>query len=79
MIREYHSKRQQIPNEIIINLIRNAHRAPSAGHTQVQEFIIVKDTSIKKRLRKAAVTSGQYAANMSSIGIPLGYFLKRIS
>ena len=50
MIREYDSKRQQIPNEIITNLIRNAHRAPSAGHTQVQEFIIVKDTSIKKRL-----------------------------
>ena len=55
MIWEYDSKRQQIPNEIITNLIRNAHRAPSAGHTQVQEFIIVKDTSIKKRLRKAAV------------------------
>jgi nitroreductase len=55
MIREYDSDRQQIPNEIITKLIRNAHRAPSAGHTQVQEFIIVKDPSIKKKLRKAAV------------------------
>jgi nitroreductase len=55
MIREYDLDRQQIPNEIITKLIRNAHRAPSAGHTQVQEFIIVKDASTKKKLRKAAV------------------------
>ena len=52
MIREYDLDRQ-IPNEIITKLINNAHRAPSAGHTQVQEFIIVKDISIKKKLRKA--------------------------
>ena len=55
MIREYDLDRQQIPDEIIKKLINNAHRAPSAGHTQVQEFIIVKDISIKKKLRKAAV------------------------
>ncbi len=54
MIREYDLGRQ-IPNEIISKLIKNAHTAPSAGHTQVQEFIIVKDDSIKKKLRKAAV------------------------
>lgn len=48
MIREYVSKRQQIPNEIITNLIRNTHSAPRAGHTRAQEFIIVIDTSIKK-------------------------------
>jgi len=53
MIREYDSK--QVSNEIIRKLIRNAHRAPSAGHTQVQEFIIVKDPAIKKKLRKVAV------------------------
>src|ERR671924_1925349 len=55
MIRVYDLDRQQIPDEIITRLIKNAHRAPSAGHTQVQEFIIVKDASIKKKLRKAAV------------------------
>jgi nitroreductase len=54
MIREYDLDKQ-IPDEIIRKLIKNAHRAPSAGHTQVQEFIIVKDISIKKKLRKAAV------------------------
>ena len=55
MIREYDLKRQQIPDQIIVKLIKNAHRAPSAGHTQVQEFIIVKDDSTKKKLRKAAL------------------------
>src|ERR671939_1630725 len=55
MIREYDLNRQQIPDKIITKLIKNAHRAPSAGHTQVQEFIIVKDSSTKQKLRKAAV------------------------
>jgi nitroreductase len=53
MIREYDSK--EVSDEIIRKLIRNAHRAPSAGHTQVQEFIIVKDPAIKKKLRNVAV------------------------
>jgi nitroreductase len=38
MIREYDSK--EVSNEIIRELIRNAHRAPSAGHTHAQEFIL---------------------------------------
>ena len=37
MIRQYDTQRQ-ISDEIVMKLIRNAHRAPSAGHTQVQEF-----------------------------------------
>ncbi|MFL6406201.1 MAG: nitroreductase family protein [Nitrososphaeraceae archaeon] len=62
MIREYDSIRQQIPDQLITKLIKNAHRAPSAGHTQVQEFIIVKDASTKKKLRKAAVNQ-EYVEN----------------
>jgi nitroreductase len=46
-IREYDLNRQQIQDKIVTKLIKNAHRAPSAGHTQVQEFIIVKDASTK--------------------------------
>jgi nitroreductase len=54
MVRTYKQNRS-ISDKIITKLIRNAHRAPSAGHTQVQEFIIVKDPLIKKKLRIAAV------------------------
>jgi nitroreductase len=46
MIGEYDSK--QVSDEIIRKQIRNADSAPSAGHTQVQEFIIVKDRDQEK-------------------------------
>jgi nitroreductase len=54
MIREYIANKQ-IPDELIMRLIKNDHRSPSAGHTQVQEFIIVKDSITNKKLRKVAV------------------------
>ena len=54
MVRKYKQNRP-LSEKIITKLIRNAHRAPSAGHTQVQEFIIVKDPLIKKKLRIAAI------------------------
>ena len=48
MIRQY-IQNKPIPQEIVDKLIANALRAPSAGHTQVQEFIIVQDPMIKKK------------------------------
>ena len=49
MVRQY-IKDKPIPQEIVDKLISNAHRAPSAGHTQVQEFITVQDPLIKEKL-----------------------------
>ena len=54
MIRQYDTQRQ-IPDEIIMKLIRSAHRAPSAGHTQVQEFVIVRNATIKKKKLKVNI------------------------
>ncbi len=62
MVRDYDAGRHQIPEEIVAKLIENAHRAPSAGHTQVQEFVIVKDASTKRELRRAAVDQ-EYVEN----------------
>jgi len=45
MVRKF-KRNRPISDRMIVKLIRNAHRAPSAGHTQVQEFIIVKDPLI---------------------------------
>jgi nitroreductase len=53
MIRRYLPKK--IPDGIISKLIRNAIRAPSAGHTQVQELIVVKDPATKKKMGQASV------------------------
>jgi nitroreductase len=50
MIRKF-DRNKQIPEKIIMKSLRNAHRAPSAGHTQIQEFIIVKDPAIQKKER----------------------------
>jgi nitroreductase len=58
MVRQY-IQDKPIPHEIVDKLIANAHRAPSAGHTQVQEFIIVQDPVIKKKLGEAALNQEQ--------------------
>ena len=58
MIRKYAQDRQ-VPEKIINKLIDNASRAPSAGHTQVQEFIVIKDPSTKRKLRLSSVNQDQ--------------------
>lgn len=58
MIRKYDQTRE-VPDKIINKLIDNASRAPSAGHTQVQEFVVIKDPSIKRKLRLASVNQEQ--------------------
>ncbi|MGA7369105.1 MAG: nitroreductase family protein [Nitrososphaeraceae archaeon] len=58
MIREYEQNRQ-VPTEIINKLLKNAHRSPSAGHTQVQEFIVVIDPITKGKLCQASLRQSQ--------------------
>ena len=58
MIRKYDQTRE-VPDKIINKLIDNASRAPSAGHTQVQEFVVIKDPSIKRKHRLASVNQEQ--------------------
>ena len=58
MIRKYDQSRE-VPEQLINKLIENATKAPSAGHTQVQEFIVVKDLDTKRKLRLASVNQEQ--------------------
>jgi nitroreductase len=58
MIREYQQDKQ-IPTDIINKLLRNAHKSPSAGQTQVQEFIIVIDPITKRKLCQASLGQSQ--------------------
>jgi len=58
MIREYQQDRK-IPIAIIDKLLKNAHRSPSAGHTQVQEFIIAIDPITKRKLCEASLDQRQ--------------------
>ena len=52
MIRAF--KPVPLEDEKIKRILRNAWRAPSAGHLQPQDFIIVKDQVVKRKLGKAA-------------------------
>lgn len=58
MIRKYDQSRE-VPDKIINKLIDNASRAPSAGHIQVQEFVVIKEPSIKRKLMLASVNQEQ--------------------
>src|SRR3990172_1664878 len=44
-----------VPDEMVDKLLRNAVRAPSAGHLQPWEFIVVRDAQTKRRLAEAAL------------------------
>jgi nitroreductase len=65
-------------------LLRNAHRSPSAGHIQVQEFIVVIDPITKRKLCQASL--GQSQVNNASVLIivcsntsrPIGRYRKRV-
>ncbi len=53
MVRKFKSK--PVDDSLIDKLLRKAWTAPSAGHLQPQEFIIVKDQEVKQRLADAAL------------------------
>jgi len=44
-----------VPEELVQKLLANAVRAPSAGHLQPWEFIVVRDGETKRRLAQAAL------------------------
>jgi nitroreductase len=58
MIREYQQDKP-VPTEILNKLLKNAHSSPSAGHTQVQEFIVVIDPITKSKLCQASLGQSQ--------------------
>jgi nitroreductase len=57
-IEERHSVRgftgEEVPMDIINEMLRLGNLAPSAGNLQARDFIIVKDAEMKKKLTKAA-------------------------
>lgn len=53
MVRSFKDK--DVEDENIMKLLAHAHRAPSAGFLQQQEFIVIRDKDLKEQLAKAAV------------------------
>ena len=52
MCREYTD--EDVPDEDVDRILDLAARFPSAGHTQPQEFIVVRDRAVKDQLGRAA-------------------------
>lgn len=52
-VREFSDK--AVPEEILMDILLHAHRAPSAGNLQARDFIIVDDPEVKQALCKAAL------------------------
>ncbi|GBC72978.1 FMN reductase (NADPH) [archaeon HR04] len=53
MVRSF--KDRQVEHEKLVKILSNAVRAPSAGHLQPWEFIVVKDDGVKRSLAEAAL------------------------
>ena len=53
MVRGY--RKEPVPENLVEKLLQNAHQAPSAGFLQPQEFIVVRDGEMKRRLAAAAL------------------------
>lgn len=53
MVRSF--KEREVKDEHVRRILQNAHSTPSAGFLQQQEFIIVKDPEVKRKLAEVAV------------------------
>src|SRR5215203_4320294 len=53
MCREYLDR--DVPQEKLDRILDLASRYPSAGHTEPQEFIVVRDQQVKENLARAAL------------------------
>jgi nitroreductase len=51
-IRKY--KTDQVPDEVILELLKSARLAPSAHNSQPWRFVVLKDYGVKKEIRKYA-------------------------
>jgi nitroreductase len=45
---------EDVPEEVVRDVLRVALRSPSAGHTQPQEFVVVRNSRVKDELGRAA-------------------------
>ena len=53
MCRDYSDR--DVPQEKVDRILDMASRYPSAGHTEPQEFIVVRDQGVKEDLARAAL------------------------
>jgi 5,6-dimethylbenzimidazole synthase len=55
---------QPIPDQVLARLLQAAHRAPSVGFMQPWDFIVVRDVSVREKIRDAFEAANREAAEM---------------
>jgi nitroreductase len=53
MIRKF--RPDPVSDEVVRRIVRAARRAPSAGHTQPWNYVVVREAAIRRRLARAAL------------------------
>jgi len=46
---------EEVPDEVVMEALRMANLAPSAGNLQARDFVVVRDESTRRRLAEAAL------------------------
>jgi nitroreductase len=67
MIRKF--RPDPVSDELVRRIVRAAMRAPSAGHTQPWNYVVVRDAAMRRRLARAAL-SQMFVADAPVVVVP---------
>jgi nitroreductase len=67
MIRKF--RPDPVSDELVRRVVRAAMRAPSAGHTQPWNYVVVRDAAMRRRLARAAL-SQMFVADAPVVVVP---------
>jgi nitroreductase len=67
MIRKFRS--DPVGDDVVRRIVRAAMRAPSAGHTQPWNYVIVRDAAVRRRLARAALNQ-MFVADAPIVIVP---------
>jgi 5,6-dimethylbenzimidazole synthase len=55
---------REIPNDVLLRILNAAHHAPSVGFSQPWNFILIKDSGIRQRVRESFVRERERSISM---------------
>jgi nitroreductase len=67
MIRKFRA--DPVSDEVVRRIVRAAMRAPSAGHTQPWDYVVVRDAAVRRRLAGAALAQ-MFVAEAPVVMVP---------
>ncbi len=59
-----HFVSREIPNDVLVRILNAAHHAPSVGFCQPWNFILIKDSAVRQRVRESFVRERERSISM---------------